>query len=183
MQINEKNMNQIALHSEADLVKGCIENNRAIQRILYNKYKDAMYTICFRMLGNYDDACDALQEGFIDVYNSIKNFRAESTLGAWIKTIIVRKCLKKLKKQIYFDDIDEAEKKEAISWDDELTGEILEKAILSLSPGYRNIFLMIEVEGYTHKETANILNISEGTSKSQLFHAKKLLQQKLRGLN
>ncbi len=164
---------------EIMLVKTCLKNDRKAQKALYEKYKDAMYTISFRILGNFDDACDALQEGFIQVFNSLENFQAKSSLGAWIKTIIVRAAYKKLKPEIAFKEIEIHESVELFYWDDNMTGEELEKAILNLSPGYRLVFTLIEVEGYSHNEVAKMLGISPGTSKSQLFYAKKKLQQKL----
>nr|MBA3900474.1 sigma-70 family RNA polymerase sigma factor [Bacteroidota bacterium] len=83
--------------SEQILIKGCIENDRLIQKRLYDRYKRAMYTICYRMLGNEDDAHDALQEGFINVFKYISSYSGKGTLGSWIKTIIVRSAIKQLK--------------------------------------------------------------------------------------
>lgn len=169
-------------HEEQFLLEACLQNNRKQQQALYERYKDAMYTIACRMLKDTDLACDALQDGFIQVFNGLQNFKRQSTLGAWIKTIIVRACLNKLKQEIEQESIPNDYHYERIEWDDNLTGEELEKAIKKLPAGYRSVFLLIEVEGYTHKEVAQMLNIAEGTSKSQLFHSKKMLQKELRYL-
>ena len=168
--------------SETELISGCINQERVMQKKLYDKYKQAMYTTAYRILNDHHHAHDALQEGFIQVFRDIKNFKQKSSLGAWIKTIVVRAALLKLKKEQVFESFEEDYENHVIEWSDSLTAEYLEKAIQSLPPGYRSIFLLIEVEGYTHKETAGILNIAEGTSKSQLHFAKKMLQKKLKEL-
>lgn len=161
---------------EKQLVDGCRKNNRKIQKQLYDRYCDAMFTIAFRIINDYDIANDALQEAFIQVFTDIKQFRGESTLGAWIKTILVRTAIKKFKKEDVFTQLDLQQNGEIITWQEEMKSNDLEKAILSLADGCRTIFLLIEVEGYTHKEVAEMLNVSEGTSKSQLHYAKKQLQ-------
>ena len=135
-----------------------------------------MFTIAFRIINDYDIANDALQEAFIQVFTDIKQFRGESTLGAWIKTILVRTAIKKLKKEDIFTQIELQQNGEIVTWPEEMKSDDLERAILSLAAGCRTIFLLIEVEGYKHKEVAKMLNVSEGTSKSQLHYAKKQLQ-------
>lgn len=162
--------------TEKQLVDGCLKNNRKIQKQLYDRYCDAMFTIAFRIINDYDIANDALQEAFIQVFTDIKQFRGESTLGAWIKTILVRTAIKKFKKEDVFTQLDLQQNGEIITWQEEMKSDDLEKAILSLADGCRTIFLLIEVEGYSHKEVAEMLNVSEGTSKSQLHYAKKQLQ-------
>jgi len=169
-------------HKEHVLVVKCVANDRQYQKMLYDRYKDAMFTLAYRITGDHDDASDALQDGFIQVFRDLKNFAARSSLGAWIKTIIVRAAYRKLQKQIITEDIEALnDMNEAVTWDDNLTGELLEKAIQSLSPGYRSVFILIEVEGYSHREVAEMLEISEGTSKSQLYYAKRKLQEYLKG--
>ncbi len=142
-----------------------------------------MYTSAYRILNDHELANDAIQEAFISVFRILGQFQFRSTLGAWIKTIVIHTSLKILKKQKAFVFVDLSDNIKFISWDEPMNGEHLEKAILSLPSGYRAIFLLIEVEGYKHKEVAEMLNISEGTSKSQLFHAKKYLKTILSGPN
>jgi RNA polymerase sigma factor (sigma-70 family) len=167
-----------------DLIEGCKRNERIAQKRLYYKYCNAMYTISLRMLKNEDDAHDALQDAFIQVFKGIKSFRGESTIGAWIKTIVIRSALSKLKRDIFHvhEEIDERIHSNTDAQSPELSSEYIEKVIMTLPTGYRTVFLLIEVEGYTHKEVAEMLNISEGTSKSQLFSAKKLLKTLLKDL-
>lgn len=138
-----------------------------------------MYTICKRMIADEDLACDALQEGFVEVFRGIHSFKNESSIGAWIKTIIVRKALLILKRFSFTEEINPEIHDSHIYWDSNLTGQALNNAIAELPTGYKSVFLLIEVEGFTHRETANMMGISEGTSKSQLFHAKKMLQKSL----
>ncbi len=135
-----------------------------------------MYTSAYRILNDRELANDAIQEAFIQVFKILRQFEFRSTLGSWIKTIVIHASLKILKKQKVLVFVDLSDNIKHISWEDPMSGEHLEKAILSLPSGYRAIFLLIEVEGYKHKEVAEMLNISAGTSKSQLFHAKKYLK-------
>ncbi len=166
--------------SEKEIVEGCLRDERLFQKMLYDKYKNGMYTVVFRIIRNENLSCDALQEGFILVYQNLKSYRFESSLGSWIKTIMIRSALKTLKNEIQYNELDSSEVNIPVTWDENLTGETLDKAISMLSPGYRTVFLLIEVEGYSHKEVAKMLNISEGTSKSQLSRSKGLLQNQLK---
>ena len=165
---------------EKELIAGCLKKDRRIQKALYDKYKDAMFSIAYRMMCDFDLAHDVLQEAFIQIFRDIAKFKGESTLGAWIKTIVIRSALNELKKIKPIRTLDEEHDDIPVEWDENLTGEMLEKAIRQLPDGYRAVFVMIEVEGYSHKEVAEMLKISEGTSKSQLFHAKKMLQKRIK---
>jgi RNA polymerase sigma factor (sigma-70 family) len=167
---------------ESELVEGCIRQDRNAQKQLYELYKKAMFSVAFRILNDMDNAHDVLQDGFLEVFRDIGSFRKDATLGAWIKVIIVRKALQKLKLESRFETLDIEQHDSGIAWPDNLTGEYLDKAIRALPAGYRAVFNLVEVEGYTHKEVAQLLQISEGTSKSQLYHAKKMLQKKLTDL-
>jgi RNA polymerase sigma-70 factor (ECF subfamily) len=144
--------------------------------MLYDRYCDAMFTIAYRIINDYDTANDALQEAFIQVFSDIQQFRGNATIGSWIKTITIRTAIRKIKKENTFVDVNHYSNNVTITWPDEMNGEDLEKAILALPEGCRTVFLMVEVEGYKHREVAEILNISEGTSKSQLNYAKKQLK-------
>ena len=170
-------MATVSRMTESELIKSCLRNDRLAQRNLYERYSNAMYTIAYRMAGEHDLAADILQEAFIKVFRSLGKFRQESTLGAWIKTIVVRTAISKLKKQPKFDELPAVERPTQIDWGDYLEAEYLEKAIKMLPDGYRTVFVLIEVEGYAHKEVAQLLGISVGTSKSQLYYAKKKLRQ------
>ncbi|MEM7370658.1 MAG: sigma-70 family RNA polymerase sigma factor [Bacteroidota bacterium] len=167
---------------EQALVLACLNQDRMAQKQLYDRYKDAMYTLTYRITNDFDMAHDVLQEAFLGVFRGLHNFRGESTLGAWIKTIVVRTAYKKVKRTPFMESLDHTHSKEMIDWGEYLDAEYLEQAIQSLPPGYRSVFILIEIEGYAHKEVAEILNISVGTSKSQLYYAKRQLQKKIKAL-
>lgn len=168
---------------EAHLVAACRAHDRQAQHQLYLRYKTAMFSAALRILGSRDLAQDALQEGFIDVFQSLASFRQQSTLGTWVKTIVVRRALRTLRREQRMDVYDPDHHPEPlVAWHDGLTGEALDKAIGELPAGYRAVFCLVEVEGYAHREVAELLGISEGTSKSQLFQAKRVLQRKLQHL-
>lgn len=162
---------------EKALIEACLNQDRLAQKALYDRYRKAMYTLAYRMTGNFEDASEVLQDTFVRVFKALHKFRQDSTLGAWIKAILVRVALTKIKRRVQFDPIDEFTRTASIDWHHHLDMDYLEKAILSLPDGYRNVFMLIEVEGYKHKEVAQLLGISEGTSKSQLYHAKKHLKR------
>jgi RNA polymerase sigma factor (sigma-70 family) len=163
--------------NEKELIQGCIAQNRLAQKTFYDRYSRAMYTLAYRLTHNFEVANEVLQDGFLQAFRSIANFREESTLGAWLKTIMIRTALKHVKTIKNFDEITPSVSDTLIDWGEALDAEYLEKAIQSLPDGFRTVFVLIEIEGYTHKEVAEILCISEGTSKSQLFYAKQRLRK------
>jgi RNA polymerase sigma-70 factor (ECF subfamily) len=142
-----------------------------------------MMAVCRRYLGNGPDAEDALMEGFMKVFSKVENFNEAGSFEGWIRRIVVNECLMKIRKQgdVFTKNIEEA--REVGQPADALmqlrTSEI-EKLIAELPSGYRTIFNLYAIEGYTHDEIANLLNISAGTSKSQLSRARMLLQQKIK---
>lgn len=164
---------------ERHLVNRCLKEEPSAQKELYDLYKDAMYTLAFRIIGEEELAEDVLQETFIGVFKGLDKFQHRSSLGAWIKTILIRTAYKKLKKKIHTQPLEEKHTQNWIDWGEHLDAEYLEKAIQALPDGYRSVFVLIEIEGYTHKEVADIMDISIGTSKSQLFYAKKWLRKRL----
>lgn len=163
---------------EQKIIAACKANDRLAQQLLYNRYANAMFTISYRITKDKELAADVLQEAFVRVFQYIYSFRGESTLGAWIKTIVVRSALailKKEKKELSYDIDEVNESPTNIHFAHDI--DYLESAILSLPSGYRTVFLLIEVEGYTHQDVADLLGVSVGTSKSQLFYAKKRLRE------
>lgn len=168
--------------TEAELIKACLANDRLAQKNLYERYSRAMYTLAYRVTNDFELANDVLQEAFVKVFKNLEKFRGESTLGAWIKTIVIRTALSKIKRQPTFEPLEHHDFNHPVDWGHHLDAEYLEKAIQSLPEGYRAVFVLIEVEGYSHKEVADMLGISVGTSKSQLFYAKKRLREMLKAL-
>jgi RNA polymerase sigma factor (sigma-70 family) len=162
--------------TEAAILKGCLANDSKAQRQLYDRYKVAMYTLAYRLCGNFEDAEDVLQEAFVDVFRGLASFNQKSTLGAWIKTIVSRKAINKFNSQLFFEDLDSLASEREIKWEAELDLELLEKGLLALPKGFRTIIVLYEIEGYKHHEIAEMLGIAEGTSKSQLYHGKRKLK-------
>lgn len=140
--------------AEQVLVEKCRRNDRAAQRELFDRYKTAMFTLAFRMLNDEDEAHDALQETFISVFRNIRRFRGESSLGAWIKTIQIRSALRLIRKRMRFEALDNEWEDPDQSLDGWIDGEMLDNAIRSLPAGCRNVFILVEVEGYLHREIA-----------------------------
>ena len=170
--------------TEAGLIDACIANDRLAQKKLYDRYKKAMYTLAYRITGDFELADEALQDAFLSIFRNLSKFRRESTLGAWIKTIVVRTSIKTVKKKLVFEPFEDYKSDgDYIDWSDHLVMDYLEKAIKSLPEGYRAVFVLVEVEGFAHKEVAELLEISEGTSKSQLYHAKRKLRDLLKSFD
>ena len=165
--------------TENDILQGCLKNDRVAQKALYDSFKTRMYTLAYRITGNFDDANDIIQEGFLQVFRNLRSFQGGSKLSTWIHTIIARAAIRKVKDRIYFEDIDTSAGSALIDWVASIDIEYLEKAIAALPEGYRTIFTLYEIEGFKHREIAEMVEISENTSKSQLFKAKKMLRQKL----
>lgn len=164
--------------TEAELITGCLLHDGTSQRLLYDRYKNAMYTLAYRITGDYDDANDVLQDSFLEVFRHLNQFRGDATLGAWIKQIVVRKSTRK-KRIVNWQNVEE-EMEEDINWSEiDINVAHLQTAILALPDGFRTVFVLAEIEGYTHREIALMLDISEGTSKSQLFYAKRKLRNML----
>lgn len=166
--------------TESEILDGCRNGERIAQRALYDQYKSQMYTLAYRITGNFEDAEDVLQEGFLKVFRSIDSFRGDSKAGTWIHTIMARTALARVKNKMQFTDLEivpeVADESNYLS----VESEYLEKAILALPDGYRSIFTLYEIEGFKHREIAELLEISENTSKSQLHKAKRMLQDKLK---
>lgn len=144
-----------------------------------------MFTLAFRITGNFEVAAEVLQDAFLQIFRHLSSFQGRSTLGAWIKTIVVRTAIGSTRRQhiLHFEAVNDQTEQIILDWGDHLDAEYLEKAILELPEGYRSVFVLAEIEGFSHAEIAEMLQISEGTSKSQLFHAKKRLRARLTVLN
>ncbi len=168
------------------LIKGCLKNNGKCQQQLYDKYKGIMFAICLRYTPDYHSAEDVLQNGFVKVFRNIHKFRGDGSFEGWMRRIFVNTSIEYYRKHHYLYPILEVNGSgfEEISNDvfsRFSTDEILQM-IQTLSPGYRIVFNMFVIEGYSHKEISEILNISEGTSKSQLSRARSLLKKKVEAL-
>ncbi len=168
---------------EKEIINACLKNDRVAQKALYDQYKTKMYTLSYRITNNFEDANDILQEGFIQVFEGLKSFKSNAALGTWIHTIIARTALRKIKNKIHFIDIDEIEQPDPIDWGTTIDVQYLEDNIASLPVGYRSVFTLYELEGFKHKEIAEMMDISISTSKTQLHKAKRMLQEKLKEIH
>ncbi len=166
--------------TEIQLVHGCRQQDRLAQKALYDRYKTAMYTLAYRITSDFGQAEEVLQDAFLKVFKHITSFKGTASLGSWIKTIVIRTALKKIQRKIKFEPLADHSLPTLIDWEQALDSEYLEQAIQSLPEGFRAVFVLIEIEGYTHKEVGTLLGIATGTSKSQLFHAKKKLKNILK---
>ena len=166
--------------SESDLIKGCLEGDRRAQEYLYQKFSPKMYGVCLRYAGKAEDAQDILQNGFVKVFKNLHMYRGDGSFEGWIRRIFVNTAIEHYRRQVNLYPVTEnhenlLETKEVSAFDS-LSVKDLMKIIQQLSPGYRTVFNLYVVEGYSHKEIAEMIGISEGTSKSQLARAKGVLQ-------
>ena len=174
--------------SDDDLIRGCRENNRKIQEMLYRRYAKVMYNLCLIYESDRDNAKDILQEAFIKVFRNINNFDGKGSLQNWIKRIVTNTAIDHYRKnidEVQYIPIENIN--HPFSSEESVNSILNTKDIISqvnrLPDGARMIFQLFVIEGYSHKEIAELLNISEGTSKSQTNRAKQLLQQWIGGVN
>lgn len=169
--------------SETDLIQGCIIEDRQMQELLYKKFSSKMYGVCLRYSGNTEDANDLLQEGFIKIFKNLTKFRGEGSFEGWMRRIFVNTSIEHFRKKVKLYNVTEVQENTIEDYDLTILDTLAEKDIISLvnelSPGYKTVFNMHVVEGYSHKEIAGILGINEGTSKSQLARAKGVLKKTL----
>ncbi|MCA4781953.1 sigma-70 family RNA polymerase sigma factor [Empedobacter stercoris] len=165
------------------LIKQCQEQNRKAQEEIYLEFSPVLFSICLRYAESYEDAQDIFQEGFIHIFNKVNQFKFEGSFEGWMKRIMVNLNLEKLKKKntLPFEDYE----KLIITQDDDediednFDYQQLLEVVHNLPPQYRQVFNLYVFEEFTHQEIAEMLNISVGTSKSNLSRARNLLKQKL----
>jgi len=176
---------------EPHIIEGCVKEKRRAQYILYQYFAPPMLSLCMRYCRNREEAEDVLQEGFVKIFQKISTFRQSGSLEGWVRRIMINQAINHLKaRKLVFLDAD-PEKLGATIPDesendpgDELysPGEMM-KAIQELPPGYKVVFNLYVFEGYSHKEIAETLNISENTSKSQLSRARSFIRRLLNEKN
>jgi RNA polymerase sigma-70 factor (ECF subfamily) len=182
---NTKKLNEESNHtlSESDLIQGCINGNRQMQEILYKKFSSKMYSVCLRYSGNIEDANDLLQEGFIKIFRNLEKFRGDGSFEGWIRRIFVNTSIEHFRKKVKLYNVTEVQENTIEDVELNILDSMAEKDIIflvnELAPGYKAVFNMHVIEGYSHKEIADILGITEGTSKSQLARAKGVLKKSL----
>ncbi len=160
-----------------DLIADSIKGSNKARYQLYQLYSKAMFNVCFRMMNNREDAEDMLQEAFVQAFQKLDTFRNESGFGTWLKTITVHTCINALNKRKldlrYIDDLHRFETAEEEPEEALYTTENILEAMNQLPEGGRIVFSLYLLEGYDHGEIAQILKITESTSKTQYMRAKR----------
>lgn len=161
------------------LIKGCLRGKPTAQKALYDRFSSRMMGVCYRYAHNKADAEDMLQEGFIKVFTSLEQFRSEGSLEGWIRRIMVNTAINFLNRYKYLRQQMELEQVTELSInggaDDDLHRQELLKLLHSMPVGYRTVLNLYAIEGYSHREIAEMLGISEGTSRSQYSRARETL--------
>lgn len=168
-------------YSEKELIKRCIKGKADAQRILYDRYAGLLYAVCFRYCKNAEDASDVLQESFINIFTHLKKYGGEGSFEGWMRKITVNCAIKQYHKTAKrVDSADIEFSPDAVTYDnaiDALNAEDLIATINQLPDGYRIVFNMYAIEGYSHKEIGEKLGITESSSRSQLTRARKQLME------
>jgi RNA polymerase sigma-70 factor (ECF subfamily) len=167
--------------TEEALLKGCINNEQAAQRELYNRYSSKMLAVCYRYAHSREDAEDMLQEGFIKVFLQVHTFENRGAFEGWIRRIIVHTCINILKKNKKFNESVDIIHATSMQIREESVSAIIQakqvvECIRLLPIGYRTVLNLYAVEGYSHREIAGMLDIEESTSRSQYTRAKAMLE-------
>jgi len=172
-------VDNLNINIHAQLIEKCRNGDSQAQFSLYNQYKKAMYNLAHRILNNREDAEDILQEAFVDCFRNIGSFRFESTFGAWLKKILVNRCINHLRRKKLDLTLCENLPPVVYEEEEEVTYETdkIFKGIEMLPDGYRVILTLYLLEGYDHSEISQILDISESTSKSHYMRAKESLRK------
>lgn len=175
-------------NKERDLIQACVRNERWAQKILYEQFYSKMMAVCMRYSKNKEDALDILHDGFMKVFKNVAKYQPGTSLSAWVHRIMVNTSIDFYRKSVRrrTEDIDEAYNVQ--SYDPDAISQCSEKEILEcvqlLTPAYRTVFNLYVVEGYAHKEVAEMLGITESTSRSNLVKArlklKTIISQKIR---
>ena len=180
----ETEMNNTIPHQ---LIDQCRQNDRNAQLQLYRQYCQAMFHTAHRLMGNVQDAEDTMQEAFISAFQKMEQYRGEVAFGAWLKRIVINKCLDALKKQqkrLFINNdlpiAEIADEKDSWEVEDSVTIEDVKKAILGLPDKYRSVLMLYLIEGYNHEEIAQIMDIAIATSRSQLMRGKQKLRMVLK---
>ncbi|MEQ1798286.1 MAG: sigma-70 family RNA polymerase sigma factor [Lacibacter sp.] len=168
--------------TEEAILQGCLKNQPVAQQELYSRYSPKMLSVCYRFARNREDAEDMLQEGFIRVFTQIHQFQSKGSFEGWIRRIIVHTCINHLKKHKKFNDSVDITQAQTVSVREDSVPSIIQakqviECIRTLPLGYRTVLNLFAIDGYTHREIANMLDIEESTSRSQYTRAKAMLEQ------
>jgi len=172
--------------NEKQLLKKAIAGNREAQRSIYEKHAPKMLSVCRQYIKDIHFAEDVMVNGFVKVFKHLESFKHAGSFEGWIRRIMIRESISYLRKKqfvVFDDDIYERSNADSISISSSLDVEHIQMLIDDLPEGYKMVFVLYAVEGYKHAEIAEMLSIAESTSKSQLFKARRMLQEKLKKQN
>jgi RNA polymerase sigma factor (sigma-70 family) len=168
-----------------EILNGCLAGNRRDQELLYRRHSSKLYAVSLQYSGNDEEARDILQEGFIKIFENLRQYKHEGSFEGWMRRIMVNTALERFRSRhnLYrVDDIDQIPEPDAEPDNQDYAGleanDLLE-IIRELPPKYRMVFNLYAIEGYSHKEISTMVNISEGTSKSNLSRARVILQRRV----
>ena len=167
--------------TEEAIFQGCLKNQAAAQRELYNRYSPKMLAVCYRFAHNREDAEDMLQEGFIKIFSQIHTFQNKGAFEGWVRRIVVHTCINHLKKNKRFNESVDIIYASGIQIREESIPSIVQakqvvECIRILPIGYRTVLNLYAIEGYSHKEIGEMLEIEESTSRSQYTRARQMLE-------
>ena len=168
--------------TEEAILKGCLQNDPTAQKELYNRYSPKMLSVCYRFAHNREDAEDMLQEGFIKIFSQMHTFGNRGAFEGWIRRIIVHTCINILKKNKKFNEsVDIIHATGAMVREESVPSIVQAKQIVEcirmLPIGYRTVLNLYAIEGYSHREIGQMLDIEESTSRSQYTRAKAMLEE------
>ncbi len=170
--------------TEEQMLAGAVKNNAAAQEALYNRFSPRMLAVCYRFAKSREDAEDMLQEGFIKIFTQLHQYRNEGALEGWIRRIIVHTCINVLKKNKKFSDCVDLVQAQGLYIREDMIPSIMQakqvvECIRLLPLGYKTVLNLYAIEGYSHKEIGDLLDIGESTSRSQYTRAKAMLEEVL----
>jgi RNA polymerase sigma-70 factor (ECF subfamily) len=183
--VSTGHLNEPLMEVDKEILEGCIKGRSSAQYKLFHGYSRLMLGICNRYASSLEEAEDIMQEGFVKIFLHIKEFKGDGSLVAWMRRIMINTAIThyyKMKKHRYHDDLEEVRetKYEDQGWGEaDFSSEELFNVIQRMPEGYRMVFNLYAVEGYKHREIAEIMNIDENTSKSQYSRARRWLQDRL----
>lgn len=169
--------------NEKLLIKKAIAGKRDAQRTIYERFAPKMLSVCRQYIKDVHFAEDVMVDGFVKVFKHLNDFKHNGSFEGWMRKIMIRESISYLRKRqfvVFDDEVIENDKSFVVTADNPLDAEYVQEIIDRLPEGYKLVFVLYAIEGYRHQDIAKMLNISEGTSKSQLFKARKMLQENLR---
>jgi RNA polymerase sigma factor (sigma-70 family) len=172
-------------HTESDLISACIRQERWAQKLLYEEHFSTLMSVCLRYASNEDDALDMLHEGFIKIFSHLEKYQLETSLGAWMRRIMVNNCIDHYRKMSRrrTEDLEQAYQLQSADADaiSQFTEQEILVAVQQLPLAYRTIFNLYVIEGFSHREISEKLHITESTSRSNLVKARTKLKYYLTG--